>query len=287
MGKTVEMIDLHAHILYGLDDGAKTIEESIEMCRISYQDGIRTVVATPHILPGIYKNDRSTILSKLHELNAAIKKLGAASSEFRVKNPNSAIRNPQSALRLDSELRTHNSELSLVVLPGADVHFSSDIFQRYERGEVVTVNDQGRYLMVEFAFQGIPYQAEEVLFQLITKGIIPIISHPERNMEIGQKPKRYYEMIRMGCLGQVTAMSLIGDFGSGIKRIAEKLLSKRLIHIIASDTHSTNRRPPILSTAVKAAEKIVGKEEARKMVTEYPEAIIEGRRPDVPEPLSP
>jgi protein-tyrosine phosphatase len=104
-------------------------------------------------------------------------------------------------------------------------------------------------------------------------------------MEIGQTPKRYYEIIRMGCLGQVTAMSLTGDFGSGIKRIAEKLLSKRLIHVIASDTHSTHRRPPILSAGVKAAEKIVGKEEARKMVTEYPAAIIEGRKPNVPEPI--
>jgi protein-tyrosine phosphatase len=173
----------------------------------------------------------------------------------------------------------------LRVLPGADVHFSSDLFQDYEREEIVTVNDQGRYLMVEFASQGIPYQAEEALFKLLTKGIIPIISHPERNMEIGQTPKRYYEIIRMGCLGQVTAMSLTGDFGSGIKRIAEKLLSKRLIHVIASDTHSTHRRPPILSAGVKAAEKIVGKEEARKMVTEYPQAIIEGRKPNVPEPI--
>ena len=268
------MIDLHTHILCGLDDGAKTIEESIEMCRMSYQDGIRTIVATPHILPGIYKNDRPTILSKVQELQSVIKQLGVRSSEFRVKNPNSEIRNPQSAINLR-------------VLPGADVHFSSDILQRYEKGEIVTVNDQGRYLMVEFASQGIPYQAEEVLFKLLTKGIIPIISHPERNMEIGQKPKRYYEIIRMGCLGQVTAMSLTGDFGSGIKRIAEKLLSKRLIHIIASDTHSTHRRPPILSAGVKAAGKIVGKEEARKMVTEYPAAIIEGRKPNVSEPLSP
>jgi protein-tyrosine phosphatase len=275
MGKTVEMIDLHAHILYGLDDGAKTIEESIEMCRIGYQDGIKTVVATPHILPGIYKNDRSTILSKLQELNETIKKFGVQSSEFVTQTIDPITQRP------------NNSINALRILPGADVHFSSDIFQRYERGEVMTVNDQGRYLMVEFAFQGIPYQAEEVLFQLITKGIIPIISHPERNMEIGQKPKRYYEMIRMGCLGQVTAMSLIGDFGSGIKRIAEKLLSKRLIHIIASDTHSTHRRPPILSAGVRAAEKIVGKEEAQKMVTEYPAAVIEGRRPDVPETLPP
>jgi len=285
MVKTGEMIDLHNHILCGLDDGAKTIEESVEMCRISYQDGIKTIVATPHILPRIYKNDRSTILSKVQELNETIKKFGVESSAFRAKNSNSEIRNPQSPIHLDSELRTPNPNLSFKILPGADVHFSSDILQRYERGEVVTVNDQGRYLLVEFAFQGIPYQAEEVLFRLMTGGIIPIISHPERNMEIGQNPKRYYEMIRMGCLGQVTAMSLTGDFGSGIKRIAEKLLSKRLIHIIASDAHSTDGRPPILSSGVRAAEKIVGKEEAQRMVNEYPQAVIEGRRPNVPEPI--
>jgi len=286
------MIDLHSHILPNLDDGPRTMEDSIQMCRISYHDGIRTIVATPHILPGIYKNDRSTILTKLHELNDALVQ--------------SAICHPQSAKSLDSAISTLRSRataedgripclsgrqvqsaIPLRVLPGADVHFSSDILQRYEKGEIVTVNDRGRYLMVEFAFQGIPYQAEEVLFQLLTKGIIPIISHPERNMEIGQRPQRYYEMIRMGCLGQVTAMSLTGEFGPGVRRIAQKLLTNRLIHIIASDAHSPDGRPPVLSAAMKAAEKIVGKEEARKMVTDYPQAVLDGKKPNVPEPLSP
>jgi len=282
---TIKMIDLHSHILFGIDDGPKTIEESLQMCRIGYQDGIRTIVATPHILPGIYKNDRSTILSKLHELNTALTKFGVQSSEFVVKNsPFTHVQNVFNDPNVPNDLNDSNR---LKLLPGSDVHFSSDILQLYEGGEIVTVNDQGRYLMVEFAFQGIPYQAEEVLFQLLTKGVIPIISHPERNMEIGERPKRYYEMIRMGCLGQVTAMSLTGDFGSGVRRIAEKLLSKRLIHMIASDAHSTDGRPPILSAAVKSAEKIVGKEEAIRMVTEYPQAILEGRRPNVPDPLSP
>src|SRR4030043_1317964 len=224
MGETFKMIDIHSHLLPKLDDGAKTIEESIQMCGISYQDGIRTIVATPHILPGIYGNDRSTILTKLQELNNALTECGVRSADCGIKNLDNKI-----SYHLDSEFR---------ILPGADVHFSSDLLQRCERGEIVTVNDQGRYLMVEFTFQGIPYQAEEVLFQLLTKGIIPIISHPERNMEIGQRPKRYYEMIRMGCLGQVTAMSLTGGFGSGVKGIAETLLLKRLIHMIASDAHT-------------------------------------------------
>jgi len=255
MGEIAEMIDLHNHILHGIDDGAEALEESIEMCRISFHDGIRTIVATPHILPGIYENNRSTILAKVHELKSAICHLQSA--------------------------------MELKILPGADVHFSFDLLQRYENEEIVAVNDQGRYLMVEFEFQGIPYKAEEALFQLLTKGIVPIISHPERNFEIGHNPKRYYEMIQMGCLGQVTAMSLTGEFGPEIKQVAEKLVKKRLIHIIASDAHSAHRRLPILSSGVKAAEKIVGKEEAIRMVTEYPQAILEGRKPDVPEPLSP
>lgn len=176
---------------------------------------------------------------------------------------------------------------ALKILPGADVHFSFDLLQLCENGEIITVNDNGRYLMVEFDFQGIPYRGEEVLFRLIMHGIIPIITHPERNLEIARTPNRYYEIIKMGCLGQVTAMSLTGGFGSGVRLIAEKLLKNRLVHIIASDTHSINGRPPILSTAVRATEKIVGKEEAQKMVTEYPQAVLDGRMPDVPEPLSP
>jgi protein-tyrosine phosphatase len=150
----------------------------------------------------------------------------------------------------------------------------------------MTVSDSKKYLFLEFPFHGIPYQAEAIIFQIMTRGIIPIITHPERNLEIEQRPQRYYEMIRMGCLGQVTAMSLTGEFGSRVRQIAERLLKNRLIHFIASDAHSTDGRPPILSEGVRAAEEIVGEEEAKKMVTEYPQAILEGRKPNVPEPIA-
>jgi len=251
----IEMIDLHTHILPGLDDGARTLDESIQMCWISYGDGVRTIVATPHTLNGVYINDRATILTKVQELN-------------------SAIRNPQSAIPLR-------------ILPGADVRFCEGILLQLDQGNVTTVGDRGQFLSIEFPFQWIPYRAEDILFQLMARGIIPIISHPERNLEILDRPKRYYEMIRMGCLGQVTAMSLTGKFGHGIRKIVERFIKKRLVHIIASDAHSINGRPPILSEALRAAEKIVGKEEAWKMVSDYPRAILEGRRPKVPEPSPP
>ena len=272
------MIDLHNHILYGLDDGARSLGDSFQMCRISHDDGIGSVVATPHNVQGIYESDRSTILRKVEELNEALQKFRILGSDSLPVRQAGALRNPC--------LSGRHAHSAFKILPGADVHFSLDLLQRFERGEIMTVNDQGRYLMVEFNSQGVPYQAEQVLFQLLSNGIIPIISHPERNMEIGHNPQRYYQMIRMGCLGQVTAMSLTGGFGPKIKEIAEKLVSKKLIHMIASDAHSTDRRPPILSAAVKAAEKIVGREEARKMVTEYPEAVVEGHRPNLPEPIA-
>jgi protein-tyrosine phosphatase len=262
------MIDLHAHILPRLDDGAESLEESVEMCRISYRDGVRTIVATPHILPGVYKNSRSTILAKTQELNEAIGKFGIQDPDPRTQQLN----DPTDGFK---------------ILPGADVHFSPNLVQLCESGEIVTVNDDGCYLMVEFDFMSLPYQGEEVLFQLISRGITPVITHPERNLEIARRPKRYYRMVNMGCLGQVTAMSLTGGFGPEVKRVADRLLAHRLIHFIGSDTHSVHERPPLLSPAVREAEKKVGREEARKMVTEYPRALLEGRRPDVPDPLSP
>ena len=271
MGEVVKMIDLHTHILSGLDDGAKTLEESVQMCWRSYRDGVRTIVTTPHTLNGLYLNDREIILLKVQELNEAF---------------NSELQTPNSELNLNnSAFRTPNSEFR--ILPGSDVRLCENTLSHLDQGKVMTISDGKKYLFLEFPFQGIPYRAEEAIFQLMNRGIIPVITHPERNLEIGQRPQRYYEMIRIGCLGQVTAMSLTGEFGPKVRQIAERLLKKRLIHFIASDAHSTDGRPPILSEGVRVAEKIVGKEEAQKMVTQYPQAILEGRKPDVPEPIAP
>jgi len=286
MGGIAEMIDLHAHLLPGLDDGAKTLEESIQMCWISYKDGVRTIVATPHTLNGLYLNDRDTILSKVQELNEAINKLGVKNHTSKNSNHlQSAICNLRFTTSLDSELRTLNSELR--ILPGADVHLCEKTLLYLDQGKVMTIGNSKKYLFLEFPFQGIPYQSEEIIFELMKRGIIPIITHPERNLEIGQRPQRYYEMIRKGCLGQVTAMSLTGEFGPKVRQVAERLVRDRLVHFISSDAHSTDVRPPILSEGVRVAEKIVGKEEAQKMVTEYPQAVLEGLKPSVPESLSP
>ncbi len=253
------MIDIHSHILWGMDDGARTIEDSIEMCSIAYRDGIRTIVATPHTLNGLYRNDRPSILAKVKQLNAALLHTETQIAKSKFQNPNSPIR----------------------ILPGADVHLCEETLRQLDRGTVTTLGDGGKCLLLELPFHGIPHGAEKMIFQLMTRGVIPVISHPERNLEVEQNPRRYHEMIRVGCLGQLTAMSLTGGFGPEVKRLAEKLLTKGFVHLIASDAHSTDGRQPVLSDAVDAAARIVGRDEALRMVTEYPGALLEGRRPDV------
>ena len=276
------MIDIHNHLLYGLDDGPQTLEESVEMCRISFDDGVRTIVATPHTLNFVYENSRSTILAKVQELNAVINKelLHMPSPSLR-SQPGSATRRPHDP---GPHLDDSTNQVNLKIVPGADVHFSEAILSPEYQDEIMTVADGGKFLLLEFPFQEIPFQAEAILFGLMLRGIIPIITHPERNLEIAHSPKRYRRMVERGCLGQITAASLTGDFGRDARKAAEGLLRKNLVHFIASDGHSTNGRTPVLSSAVQAAAKIVGEHEAWRMVTEYPRAIIEGRRPNVPEP---
>ena len=249
------MIDLHSHILHGLDDGAGSLEESLRMCEMSYRDGIRTIVATPHTLNGVYQNNRSTILAKVRELRTALEE-----SPFL--------------------LNKRQNETAFVILPGADVHLSQETLPQLDQGKVTTLGDGGKSLLIEFPTERIPDGAEHILLQLIEKGIIPVITHPERNLDVLQRPQRYRQMIMMGCFGQVTAISLTGGFGREVRQFSENLLKHRLIHVIASDAHSTDGRAPVLTSGVEAAGKIVGKEEAWRMVTDYPQAILEGERPD-------
>jgi protein-tyrosine phosphatase len=249
------MIDLHSHILPGLDDGAGSLKESLQMCEMSYRDGVRTIVATPHTLNGVYQNNRSTILARVRALNTVLE----AWPFF---------------------LNLKQDETALAILPGADVHLSQETLPQLDEGKVTTLGDAGKSLLIEFPTQNIPPGTEQILLKLIGKGILPVITHPERNLDILQKPQRYQEMIMMGCLGQVTALSLTGGFGPEVRRLSEALLKNKLIHVIATDAHSTDGRSPVLSSGVEAAGRIVGKGEAWRMVTEYPQAILEGERPD-------
>jgi len=250
------MIDLHAHILPGLDDGARNWEEAVKMSEIARKDGIHTIVATPHIKPGIYSPSPEEIYARVVELNQRL--------PFK----------------------------DLTILPGADFSFPPDLLTQVETGKApflplltpantpdsIHPANQFRYLLLELPDYFIFSAVKEIIEKLQQKNIIPILSHPERIALIQKQPRLLYELIQAGALSQITAMSLTGEFGKDLQKFTRTLIKKNLVHIIASDAHSEDRRPPVLSRAITEAANIIGKEPAEKLVRENPRAIIEGKR---------
>ncbi|MDY6862347.1 MAG: CpsB/CapC family capsule biosynthesis tyrosine phosphatase, partial [Thermodesulfobacteriota bacterium] len=172
----------------------------------------------------------------------------------------------------DSQLATHD----LKILPGADIHIHPEIPQLIEEEKILLIG--GKYILLEFPdyflFQGF----KEFIIKLKSMGITTIISHPERNNMIQKNKEILYNLIKEGVLSQVTAMSITGEFGGEIQKFTETLLKSGLVHIIATDCHSTEKRPPILSKAIEVASKIIGEDRVIMMVEKIPGAVIEGRK---------
>ena len=248
------MIDLHNHLLPGIDDGAKKLEETLEFLRIGHRDGVRKVVATPHMRPGIYDNRRELILQRV-----------------------AMVREAQ---------RGDEAE-AVTLLPGAEVFFTADVVQLARAGELMTVGDGGRYLLLELPYQQAPLGVDDTIFQLRLLGITPLMAHPERVAYYLEDIERVAASVRIGALTQVTGASVTGQFGDRARDFARALLERNLVHVLASDSHDVSYRPPVLSEAVRAAAAIVGEEAARRMVFEVPQAILEGREVQAEEPRPP
>ena len=236
------MIDLHSHILPGIDDGPATLKESLEMARMAVEDGIHTMVATPHCLNGVYVNWRTDILSACEVLN--------------------------------SELEAN--AIPLKILPGSEAHLSPEIFDEIEGGRLMTVNDTGRYIFLEISDQFIRGSVINIITRLERMNVTPIITHPERNMAIQRDLTLLHDLVSAGALCQITARSLTGGFGPPACRCCKNMLELDLAHFIASDAHSSGPRPPALSRAFEMACSLTGENQARRMVFESPRIIIAG-----------
>ena len=273
------MIDLHAHILPALDDGAKDWQETLDMCAIARNDGIHTIVATPHVKRGIYTPAKDLILSKVAELNALL--LAPRSSP------------PSSDVKSETlEATPHVSPFTphgLTILPGADNAFEPDIVNQIENGVALTIGADVpsltslppapvfRYVLLELSDYFLFPQVKDLIRKLREKKIVPVLSHPERIAMIQKNYKLLHEFIQAGALSQVTAMSITGEFGKEIKKLTGTLVKKNLAQVIASDSHSRDRRPPILSRAVSEVADLIGSDKAELMVQGIPRAIIEGK----------
>jgi protein-tyrosine phosphatase len=246
------MIDIHCHILPGIDDGARTIEDSIEMARSAVDQGIHTIVATPHHRNNQFENYRGDILSRVDELNEILE----------------------------------NERIPVQIIPGQETRIYGDLAKGLVRNEILPVNLDTPYILVELPTTTVPKYTNKLLYDLQVDGYTPIIVHPERNSELLSKPDKLYELVKSGVLTQVTAASIAGKFGKKIRNFSHKIIQANLTHFIASDAHNVNSRGFVMQEALQEVAEIYGtdlvytyQENAEKLVAgetivgELPERI--------------
>ena len=243
------MIDIHCHILAGVDDGPDSWDISEEMCRSAMADGITHIVATPHANER-YVFDRQKLSHSLDHLRQRV---------------------------------GENPALSL----GCDFHLSYDNLQdelaHPSRYAIANTN----YLLLELNDFSIPTQIANCFTQLGDRGIIPIITHPERNPILQKSPRRVLQWVEQGCAVQVTGGALTGEWGQRAWTTAKWLLAHDAVHVLATDAHDPVRRPPRLSRARDAVTELCGGDVAKALVEDNPAAIVDGKAlPYFPKPAN-
>ncbi len=236
-------VDIHCHCLPGLDDGPATMAESLALCRALVNEGITTVIATPHQL------------GRFSECNEAAQ-----------------IREAVSAL--NEELKSNNVALSVV--PGSDVRVDERICKLLEEDKVLTLADGGKYILLELPHE-ILIDIEPLLADLASMGIEAIISHPERHCGLAKEPDILLKWVDCPAHLQVTAGSLLGDFGHAIQRFAWQMLSSGWISFVATDCHNLNARRPCIKAAFKRICEELGETTARLVCVENPLRVLKGQ----------
>ncbi len=234
------MIDLHSHILPGVDDGAVSLAQALDMAQMAVADGIQVMACTPHFMPGVYNNEVRDIA-------------------YRVE-------------QFARELSANGVDLQVVL--GADAHIRPDFVDVLRAGQLPTLNGT-RYVLFEPPHDIMPQRLDDLLHNILMAGYVPILTHPERLRWI----ERNYAMIQQLAAGgvwmQVTAGSLMGKFGRRPLYWAQRMLAEGLISILATDAHNTTSRPPLLAEAAAIAEAELGVGEAENLVVVRPRCVLE------------
>lgn len=217
------MIDIHNHLLIGVDDGPQTDQDALDLLKQAEKNGITDVIVTPHHKSGNFINQKEQILSEMKILEEIIK--------------------------------AHH--VNIKVHPGQEIRIYGDLVNDLEGGLNISLN-HSNYVLVEFSFTEIPHYIEQLLFDLQMKGYTPIIAHPERYKFLQENPQRLYDFIEQGALAQVTAGAVVGRLGEGLKVKSIEMIKNYLIHIIGSDAHHSLNRPFLLKEAYAVIEEELG-----------------------------
>ncbi len=238
------MYDIHCHILPGIDDGAGTLEQSLALLKHAAADGITHMVATPHIQPGTYENNRDSILAVFDVLQSAMIQQGTA----------------------------------LDLAMAAEVRLCPEILMMLEKGEIPLFKAENGHetMLLELPHSHVPPGTDQMIRWLFRQKIDVLIAHPERNKELMRNSEKIDVLYQLGCKFQLTARSVTGGFGEPSQQTAAYILKQGWCDVLASDAHNLHHRPPELRAAQQAAAKLIGDAEAFKLTHTTPERMVAG-----------
>lgn len=211
------MIDLHCHLLPGIDDGSKDMETSLKLAQEAVENGITHALLTPHHMNGVYINHKSDVIRLTEDFQKAITGAG----------------------------------IGLIVYPGQEVRINGDLLQALDDDDILFADEGNKYLMLEFPDDDVPTYTTDMIYQLQMRGIVPIIVHPERNTKIMKHPELLFDLLAKGCISQITASSYVGTFGEKVETFTRQLIQTGQAYIFASDTHDLPGRKYEMNEAFK------------------------------------
>lgn len=241
------MIDVHSHIVFGVDDGAKQIEQSIAMVQEAKKAGFSKIIVTPHYMEGYYECSKEEIAEKIKEI--------------------------QEKLPTDVQ-----------ILQGNEIYITSQINCLLEESKACTLNDS-QYVLFELPINAEPLNITEVVYQILEQNRIPVLAHPERYPYIQKNPNKLISLIQNGVLMQCNYGSIVGVYGKETKETIKKLLEHHMVHFLGSDVHRPNSIYPLISQAIEEIDKLVGKEKRQLITTVYPQMVLNQQQIEIEDPI--
>lgn len=225
------MVDLHCHLLPGIDDGSKSMEISLRLAREAAENGVTHALLTPHHMNGRYVNHKQDVIRRTKEFQ--------------------------------KQINDHN--IPLTVFPGQEVRINGQLLEALDNDDILFADTAGKYMMLEFPDDDVPYYTNRMIYDLQQRGIIPVIVHPERNIKIMAEPDLIYQLLVKGCLSQITASSYVGTFGKKVENFSRQLIEAGQGYVFASDAHDLPGRKYEMHQAFKKMQR----EFNQKLVDQY------------------
>ena len=243
------MIDVHSHIVFEVDDGAKSIEQSIEIIKEAYNSGFNKIIATPHYIEGYYENATQEIGKRISLISDELKKINCP----------------------------------IKIMQGNEIYITENIIKLLNEEKVASLANS-KYVLFELPLNSEDMNLNKVVYHLLENGKIPVLAHPERYPFVQKNPNVLFDLIEKGVLLQANYGSIIGQYGKGAKNTVKKMFKHNMVHLLGADVHRPNSVYLNIQESIKEIEKIIGKDQLEIITNSNPEQIINNQQIEIEEP---